>query len=91
MKIFLDTADVSLIEQYYGTGLIDGVTTNPSLILKSGRDPEKVYEELRDLGIKDISMDVVGTQEQMTSEAVRLAKNLGDCCTVNLHLPCETL
>ena len=43
MKIFLDTADVDLIEQYYGTGLIDGVTTNPTLIKKSGYDPEEVY------------------------------------------------
>ena len=40
MKIFLDTADVDLIGKYYGTGLIDGVTTNPTLIKKSGKDPE---------------------------------------------------
>ena len=38
MKIFLDTADIDLIGQYYGTGLIDGVTTNPTLIKKSGKD-----------------------------------------------------
>ena len=44
MKIFLDTADVDLIEKYYGTGLIDGVTTNPTLIKKSGYDPEEVYK-----------------------------------------------
>ena len=36
MKIFLDTADTELIKKYYGTGLIDGVTTNPTLIRKSG-------------------------------------------------------
>ena len=46
MKIFLDTADVDLIEKYYGTGLIDGVTTNPTLIKKSGYDPEEVYLSL---------------------------------------------
>ena len=45
MKIFLDTADTELIKKYYGTGLIDGVTTNPTLIRKSGRDPEDVYQE----------------------------------------------
>jgi len=39
MKILLDTADVDLIGQYYGTGLIDSFTTNPSLIKKSGQDP----------------------------------------------------
>ncbi len=54
--------------------------------MKSGRDPEKVYEELRDIGIKDISMEVVGTQEEMTSEALRLSQKFGDCCTIKL--PC---
>ena len=43
MKIFLDTADTELIRKYNETGLIDGVTTNPTLIMKSGRDPEDVY------------------------------------------------
>jgi len=86
MKIFLDTADTEIIKKYWSTGLIDGVTTNPSLIMKSGRDPEKVYEELQDLGIPDISMEVVGTREQMTSEGIRLSKKFGDCCTIKL--PC---
>ena len=39
MKIFLDTADTSLIEKQFATGLIDGITTNPTLIKKSGRAP----------------------------------------------------
>ena len=39
MKIFLDTADVPTILKHFETGLIDGITTNPSLIKKSGRDP----------------------------------------------------
>ena len=51
MKIFLDTAETDLIKKYYGTGLIDGVTTNPTLIRKSGRDPEDVYQELADYGV----------------------------------------
>jgi len=59
MKIFLDTADVSLIEQYYGTGLIDGVTTNPTLIKKSGYDPEEVYRKIALIGVDDISMEIV--------------------------------
>ena len=56
MKIFLDTADTEAIEKAWKTGLIDGVTTNPSLILKNGQDPEVVYQKLVDLGIPDISM-----------------------------------
>ena len=51
MKIFLDTAETDLIRKYYGTGLIDGITTIPTLIRKSGRDPEEVYQEIQDIGI----------------------------------------
>ena len=72
MKIFLDSAETDLIKKYYGTGLIDGVTTNPTLIRKSGRDPEEVYQELADYGVRDISMEVVGDEETMTSEGRRL-------------------
>ena len=72
MKIFLDTAETNLIKKYYGTGLIDGVTTNPTLIRKSGRDPEDVYQELADYGVRDISMEVVGDEETMTAEGRRL-------------------
>ena len=72
MKIFLDTADTELIKKYYGTGLIDGVTTNPTLIRKSGRDPEDVYQELADYGVRDISMEVVGDEKTMTDEGRRL-------------------
>ena len=68
MKIFLDTADTQAIADGYDTGLIDGITTNPTLIMKSGRDPEEVYQELIDLGIPDISMEVVGSKEQMLWE-----------------------
>ena len=46
MKIFLDTADVILIKPAYETGLLDGVTTNPSLILKSGRQLLEVIKEI---------------------------------------------
>ena len=49
MKIFLDTADTTAIQEGFNTGLIDGVTTNPTLIKKSGRDPETVYKELIDM------------------------------------------
>ena len=68
MRIFLDTADTSIIEKHFATGLIDGITTNPTLIKKSGRDPLEVYQELKDLGIKDISMEVVGTADEMIQE-----------------------
>ena len=62
MKIFLDTADHWAIEEYYATGLIDGVTTNPTLIMKSGRNPDDAYQHIKDVGIKDISMEVMGSE-----------------------------
>jgi len=86
MKIFLDTADTQEIKDGYETGLIDGITTNPSLIKKSGRDPEEVYQELIDLGIPDISMEVVGDKEQMLWEGRRLANKFGQNATIKV--PC---
>jgi len=87
MKIFLDTADTSLIQKHFATGLIDGVTTNPTLIRKSGRDPLEVYQELKDLGVPDISMEVVGTADEMIQEGKGLYDTFGDCCTVKV--PCS--
>ena len=87
MKLFLDTADIKAIEDGNATGLIDGVTTNPSLIFKNGGDPEFVYQTLIDLGIPDISMEVVGTGEEMVAEGRRLAKKFGKDQTT-IKVPC---
>ncbi len=87
MKIFLDTADTEAIKEGYATGLIDGVTTNPSLILKNGGDPEYVYQTLIDLGVPDISMEVVGNGEEMVAEGRRLAKRFGKEQTT-IKVPC---
>ena len=87
MKIFLDTADTEAIKEGYATGLIDGVTTNPSLILKNGGDPEYVYQTLIDLGVPDISMEVVGNGEEMVAEGRRLAKKFGKEQTT-IKVPC---
>jgi len=87
MKIFLDTADTEAIKEGYATGLIDGITTNPSLIMKSGRNPEDVYQELIDLGIPDISMEVVGTGEQMVAEGRRLVEKFSKDQTT-IKVPC---
>ena len=76
MKIFLDTADTSLIEKYNNTGLIDGITTNPTLIMKSGRHPEDVYQEIKDMGIRDISMEVVGNADEMIAEGSVFMRSL---------------
>ena len=86
MKIFLDTADTSEISKYFFTGLVDGVTTNPTLIMKSGRNPDDVYQEIADIGVKDISMEVMGSDLEMYDEGLRLFEKFGDVCTVKV--PC---
>ena len=87
MKIFLDTADVDLIEQYYGTGLIDGVTTNPTLIKKSGYDPEEVYRKIALIGVDDISMEIVTDDSyEFLKEGRRLKEKFGEITTIKV--PC---
>ena len=86
MKIFLDTADVNQICTRLGTGLIDGITTNPTLIARSHRKPDDVYHELIGFGMKDISMEVVGNAPEMINEGLRLADLFGDNATIKV--PC---
>ena len=86
MKIFLDTADTEIIRDRFETGLIDGITTNPSLIRKSGRDPEDVYQEIKDMGVQDISMEVVGDAQVMLDEGLRLVDKFGSVATIKLPM-----
>ena len=86
MKIFLDTAETDVVKKHFSSGLIDGLTTNPTLIRKSGRKHEEVYQELKDIGIKDISMEVIGDIGNMVSEGKRLHKKFGACATIKV--PC---
>ena len=86
MKIFLDTAETDVVRKHFKTGLIDGLTTNPSLIRKSGRKHEEVYQEFKDIGLKDISMEVIGNAENMISEGKRLHKKFGKVATIKV--PC---
>ena len=92
MKIFLDTADVPTIVKHYGTGLIDGITTNPTLILKSGRQPHDVYRELQGYGIPDISMEIVTDEAAVfVAEGRTLKEQFGDCTTIKVPCTVEGL
>tara|TARA_B100000003_G_C10832810_1_gene331652 strand:+ start:91 stop:747 length:657 start_codon:yes stop_codon:yes gene_type:complete len=86
MKLFLDTGDVNIIRKHWETGMIDGVTTNPTLIMKSGRQPEEVYADIKDIGITDISMEVVGGFANMLNEGLRLKEIFGEVATIKV--PC---
>ena len=86
MKIFLDTAETDVVRKHWKTGLIDGLTTNPTLIRKSGKNHEDVYQEFKDIGLNDISMEVIGSKENMISEGKRLYKKFGKVATIKV--PC---
>lgn len=75
MKFFVDTADVAEIKDLADTGLLDGVTTNPSLIAKSGRDFKEVIAEICALVPGPVSAEVAATEAgQMIAEGRELAK-----------------
>jgi transaldolase len=75
MKFFVDTADINEIRELASTGLLDGVTTNPSLIMKSGRNFLEVIKEICDLVDGDVSAEVVALDyEGMMEEANKLKK-----------------
>ena len=75
MKIFIDTADVELIREHAEIGIIDGVTTNPSLIAKTGRKFEEVVREICSIVDGPISAEAISPNAQeMIPEARELAK-----------------
>ena len=81
MKFFADTADVKEIRELNDLGLLDGVTTNPSLILKSGGSITKVTKEICSIVNGPVSAEVVATEySQMMKEAKALAKIAPNIC-----------
>ncbi|MGT2959099.1 fructose-6-phosphate aldolase [Streptococcus bovimastitidis] len=75
MKFFLDTANVDAIKAINELGLVDGVTTNPTIISKEGRDFETVIKEICEIVDGPISAEVTGlTTEEMVTEAREIAK-----------------
>lgn len=87
MKLFIDSADVKQIYTCFETGFISGVTTNPTLIKRSGRKPDDIYRELGSMGIEDISMEIVGSRDEMLDEASRLIDLFGNSITT-IKVPC---
>ena len=91
MKFFVDTADVDDIRDLAATGLLDGVTTNPSLVAKSGRDFKEVIAEICDLVEGPVSAEVAATDEAgMVEEGRELAK-IADNVTIKVPLTWDGL
>ncbi len=86
MKFFLDTANVEEIRKGLDMGLVDGVTTNPSLLAKERRDPETVLREIVSLVPGPVSLEVLSTEaDGMVEEARRLAR-LGDNAVIKIPM-----
>ena len=74
MKIFIDTANIEEIRKANDRGVIDGVTTNPSLVAKEGRDFKALVHEIVDIVNGPISVEVISTNaEEMVKEAIELS------------------
>jgi len=75
MKLFVDTADINEIKRLYSLGIIDGVTTNPSLVVKVGKNFKDVIKEICEIVNGPISAEVISvTYEGMIEEGIELAK-----------------
>jgi transaldolase len=91
MKFFVDTADVAEIKELAATGLVDGVTTNPTLVAKSGRNFKEVVAEICELVPGPVSAEVAATDlEGMLREGRALAKIAGNV-TVKVPLTWDGL
>ncbi|MDE1845507.1 MAG: fructose-6-phosphate aldolase [Thaumarchaeota archaeon] len=91
MKIFLDTANISAIKMYNDMGLVDGITTNPSLMAKEGGDPQKVMEEIVQIVKGDVSLEVLSMETNGMLEEGRRLRKYGNNVVVKCPLTPEGL
>ena len=91
MKFFVDTAEIDQIKELNDLGMVDGVTTNPSLIMKSGRDIIEVTKEICSIVSGPVSAEVTATDaETMIAEGRKLVK-IADNITVKVPLTWDGL
>jgi transaldolase len=91
MKLFLDTADIDQIKQAWSGGIVDGVTTNPSHVSKTGRPAKEVYEEICRAVAGPVSLETIGLDaDTIVKEARQLAK-IADNVVVKVPIMCEGL
>ena len=91
MKIFLDTANLDAIKKYNDMGLLDGITTNPSLLSKEGGDPQKTMEEISRIIKGDVSLEVVAVNYEGMMEEGRRLRKYGDNVVVKVPMTAEGL
>jgi transaldolase len=75
LKIFLDSANLEQIKKYHDVGLVDGITTNPTLLSKEGGDPQHIMGEIVRLVHGPVSLEVISTEyEGMMDEGRKLSR-----------------
>ena len=91
MKFFVDTADVNEIRELNDLGLVDGVTTNPSLILKSGRDIFEVTKEICAIVDGPVSAEVAATEYDAIMKEAAVISKIADNICIKLPLTLDGL
>jgi transaldolase len=91
MKFFVDTADTGEIKELAATGLLDGVTTNPSLILKSGRPMKDVIAEICEIVEGPVSAEVTATEADAMIAEGRTLAGIADNIAIKLPLTLDGL
>ncbi|WP_435201830.1 fructose-6-phosphate aldolase [Qipengyuania sp. 902] len=91
MKFFVDTADIADIKEMADTGLLDGVTTNPSLIAKSGRDFMEVTREICDLVDGPVSAEVVALDHDTMMKEAETLRRIADNVCIKVPLTIDGL
>ncbi len=97
MKIFLDTANLESIKKFNDMGLLDGITTNPSLMSKEGGNPKDAMEEITKIIKGDVSLEVVSTDYSGMIEEGKRLREYGDNVVVKVPMTpdglkaCKTL
>ncbi|SNT00597.1 fructose-6-phosphate aldolase [Sphingopyxis indica] len=91
MKFFVDTAEIAAIEELAATGLLDGVTTNPSLIAKSGRDFKEVTKEICAIVDGPVSAEVVALDHETMMKEAEILRRLADNVCIKVPLTIDGL
>ena len=91
MKIFLDTANLQAIKQYNDMGLLDGITTNPSLLAKEGGNPQKAMEEITKIIKGDVSLEVVATDYAGMMDEGHKLKQYGSNVVIKVPMTADGL
>jgi transaldolase len=91
LEIYIDTADVAQIKKYWDMGIIDGVTTNPSLIAKSGRNFWEVVDEITNIVKGPISVEALSSSAKDLVEEAKQIVEHGDQIVVKIPMTAEGL